>query len=694
MSRTRAWLAWLVVALVAVAGSPAVAGVPQDTVGVVNQSSGIWYLRGPAGDTTSFYYGNPGDLPFVGDWDCDGVDTPGLYRQSDGYVYLRNSNSQGIADIRFFFGNPGDVPIAGDFDADGCDTVAIYRPSEARIYVINELGSNGGGLGAADFDFYFGNQGDKPFTGDFNNNGQDTVGLHRESTGFVYYRNTLTTGIADDDFFYGDPGDQIVTGRWAQDPTPGSDTVGIFRPSSGYVYLRFSNTQGIADVDFPYGNRDMSAVAGAFGVLPGGDREPPRDGALDLSFGLDGAVFTDLDMWLDEARAVAVQRDGKIVVAGRTIGELDWEMVLVRYNSDGSLDLTFGVGGITVTDSGGTGAPVGLAIQPDGKIVVARLSRDKSSVLVRYDQNGRLDQTFSAGTVPADLAGGFSVESLALQRDGRIVVSGIGAPQGAGILYGVLVMRFSRNGTLDPTFGGGGVVHTAGGSGAAVAIQADGKIIAAGGVQTSFVGCAPYDPCDSAFVVVRYNTDGSIDSSFGVGGKATTGRPGESNVSRDVVIQPDGKIVVVGGRDTRPVAYSNFVAARYNPDGSLDSSFGASGEVVTDFGGEDDARAVALQPDGKIVAAGLGGSSDPVLDPDHGWIVSREFAVARYHPDGTLDRSFGIGGKVLVDVGPSTFGAHAMALQRDGNVVVAGRGGDQLGAFALVRLMGATTATE
>ena len=167
------------------------------------------------------------------------------------------------------------MPLAGDFNKDGCDTVSIYRPSEARIYVINKLGANDGGLGAADYDFYFGNTGDKPFTGDFNNNGQNTVGLHRESAGFVYYRNTLTTGVAEIEFFYGDPGDQIITGRWAQDPTKGPDTVGIFRPSNGRFYLRFENSQGNANVDYPYGNSDMAAVAGHFGVLPGGDPAPP-----------------------------------------------------------------------------------------------------------------------------------------------------------------------------------------------------------------------------------------------------------------------------------------------------------------------------------------------------------------------------------------------------------------------------------
>ena len=259
-----------IVLMTTVLAIPALAVTPTDSVGVVDQTQGLWYLRDSgSGATTSFYFGNPGDYPIMGDWDCDGIDTPGLYRQSDGYVYLRNSNTQGIANIRFFFGNPGDIPLRGRFQCkDGCDTVSIYRPSQARIFIINELGANDGGLGAADFDFYFGNPGDEPFTGDFNDNGEDTVGLHRESTGFVYYRDTLTTGIADNDFFFGNPGDQILTGRWAQNPTAGPDTVGIFRPTQGQFYLRFSNTQGNADVDFPYGNSDMAAVAGTFAPPP------------------------------------------------------------------------------------------------------------------------------------------------------------------------------------------------------------------------------------------------------------------------------------------------------------------------------------------------------------------------------------------------------------------------------------------
>ena len=192
----------------------------------------------------SFYFGNPGDVAFSGDWDCDGVETPGLYRQSDGYVYLRNTNTQGVADVSFFFGIPGDFPVAGDFNGDGCDTVSIYRPSEGRFYVVNELGSNDGGLGAADYSFLFGVLGDKPFVGDFDGDGVDTVGLHRESSGLVYFRNTNTTGVADFEFVFGIPNDMLVAGDWDGD---GNDTIGVYRPSTGMFYVRNSNTAGIAD---------------------------------------------------------------------------------------------------------------------------------------------------------------------------------------------------------------------------------------------------------------------------------------------------------------------------------------------------------------------------------------------------------------------------------------------------------------
>ena len=172
-----------------------------------------------------FYYGNPGDYPFMGDWNCDGIDTPGLFRQSDAYAYLRNSNTQGIADIRFYFGNPSDIPLAGDFNGDGCDTLSIYRPSEARFYIINKLGENDGGLGAAEFSYVFGNPGDKPFVGDFDGDG--------------------------------------------------TDTVGVYRPSTGTFHVRNSNTPGAGDASYEYGYSKYTPIAGSFGALPGGHEAPP-----------------------------------------------------------------------------------------------------------------------------------------------------------------------------------------------------------------------------------------------------------------------------------------------------------------------------------------------------------------------------------------------------------------------------------
>ncbi len=234
------------------------------SVGLVDPGSGRWYLYDSAGVLkASFYYGNPGDYPIYGDWNGDGVETPGLYRQSDGYVYLRNSNTQGIADIKFFFGNPGDVPIAGDFNGDGFDTVSIYRPSNQTFYIINKLGSGDQGLGAADFSYVFGNPGDKPFVGDFNGNGIETAGLHRESTGLVYFRNTHTQGNADAQFIFGDPGDRLVAGDWTGD---GTFTPALFRPSNTTMYFRYTNTQGNADNQWVGGQAPWLPVSGNNGL--------------------------------------------------------------------------------------------------------------------------------------------------------------------------------------------------------------------------------------------------------------------------------------------------------------------------------------------------------------------------------------------------------------------------------------------
>ncbi len=247
-----------------------------DTVGLVDPAQGKWYLRDPGGGTTSFYYGNPGDVPFMGDWDCDGVDTPGLYRRRDGFVYLRNSNTAGVADVHYFFGDPGDVPLAGDFDGDGCDSVSLYRPSEARFYVIDEVGAANSGLGVAERRIEFGNPGDTPFTGDLDADGIDDFALHRAATGLVYYRTDRRPGPAHGEFVFGDPGDRLLAGDWTGD---GLDTVGAYRPDPASFLLRHRNAAGVADQAIAYGSASLLPIAGTFGALPGGDL-PPRPPAV------------------------------------------------------------------------------------------------------------------------------------------------------------------------------------------------------------------------------------------------------------------------------------------------------------------------------------------------------------------------------------------------------------------------------
>ncbi len=247
------------------AGSPPPDPVPTptpgsgDQVGLQDPRTGIWHIRYANGSVDSYYYGNPKDTPYAGDWNGDGIDTMGLYRESAGFLFLRNSNTQGVADIDIYYGNPGDKPIAGDWDGDGIDTVGIFRPSEGKFYLRNTNTQ-----GVADFSLAFGNPGDVPLAGDWNGDGIDTVGIYRPSTEMVYLLGDFSDTVADIVFDYSGaaPGDRIVTGDWDGD---GDDTVGVFRPSTGMWYLRDTFTQSSANRVFAFGESFMNPVAGDWG---------------------------------------------------------------------------------------------------------------------------------------------------------------------------------------------------------------------------------------------------------------------------------------------------------------------------------------------------------------------------------------------------------------------------------------------
>ncbi len=345
------------------------------------------------------------------------------------------------------------------------------------------------------------------------------------------------------------------------------------------------------------------AVALIVGLLLGAVPAFADAGGLDRSFDKDGRVTTDLG-GNDSVLDLVSQRDGKIVAAGiSSNNNRDQPRAVVRYDRNGSLDKTFGGGDGKVTPDF-TGSAKAVAVQRDGKIVAVGGSR--GFALARFNPDGSPDTTFGEdGTVKMDNTTGNHdyANDLVLQRDGRIVVAG-------KLFNDFTLARYNPDGTLDETFGEDGKVIT-GGSGLAYAlvVQPDGKPIVA--------GSSGGDNFRDDFLLERYNPDGTLDTSFGGDGRVTTNFGGYDNAV-GLVLQPDGKIIVAG--DSTSENDNDFALARYNRNGSLDRSFGGDGIMATDFRGYSNAGALALQPNGRLVAAG--GTYFRTNDSD--------FALARY----------------------------------------------------------------
>jgi uncharacterized delta-60 repeat protein len=397
-------------------------------------------------------------------------------------------------------------------------------------------------------------------------------------------------------------------------------------------------------------------------------------GDLDLTFGIGGKVITDFAGDADDALDVVVLPNGQIIASGVSAADsTGLDFALARYNNDGNLDTAFGSGGKVTTDfNGSTDEADAIVVQPDGKIVLAgttfSINTFSDFALARYDSDGSLDTTFGSGgkviTEFSNSAGQVSADQafdMAIQNDGKIVLAGWTFINNS-VTSNFALARYNIDGSLDSSFGSGGKVTTDFGGAdisRAVVIQPDGRIVAAGGGEG----------LPGGFKLARYNGDGSLDTTFGSDGKVTVVSNAEG---RRLVLQPDGKFIVAG--EISISFDSNFCLARLSSNGILDTTFGSGGKVTTDFVGLNDFLTdIAIQPDGRIVAVGT--------PPTRGG------AIVRYNGDGSLDSSFGSGGIVTIDLGIPSSSFNSVAIESTGKIIIAGRAND-LADFALARFAG------
>ncbi len=426
------------------------------------------------------------------------------------------------------------------------------------------------------------------------------------------------------------------------------------------------------------------------------------DGSLDPDFSGDGWLLTDISGHSDSGKAVAVATDtGKIVVAGAsadmTLGESD--ILVARYDSAGNLDTSFGTGGIVLIDlnTGWGDSAAGVAIQPDGKIVVAGSTADATSqkfAVLRLLDNGSLDPEFGiAGKVITDFGAPSGANALALQPDGKILLAGF---VGSSNTIDFAVARYNADGLLDTSFGSGGKVITNAGDGytealVSLALQPDGRILAIGNLDGDYgneIALLRYASDGSledlliaasgygaqvvveddgqialggslnGFLLQRFNSDLSPDQTFGSTASNTLGWAG----GHGSALQSDGKIVVAGEEDGFG-NHADFAVMRYLPDGSLDPTFGTDGKVTTDLdGGYDYAEAVAIQASGRIVVVGE-------VEDAETW--NAEIGIAVYDQNGALDPSFSGDGILLNNCGDNCYPS-AVAIQPDGKIVLVG----------------------
>jgi len=402
----------------------------------------------------------------------------------------------------------------------------------------------------------------------------------------------------------------------------------------------------------------LGFLAAALLVLPA--TRARGAGELDLGFGTNGLAVT---VAATVARALLVQPDGKLIAAGSAEGSGNPMLAVTRWTANGVLDASFGSEGIVITTfSGVNDVARAVALQPDGRVVVAGGSAN-AFALARFRASGAVDGSFGfGGQVTTNVGRTAQANALVVQPDGKLVAAGV-TDNGTGGQF--VLVRYMPNGALDETFGSGGAVTTAIGSddaARALVLEPNGRLVAAGVTRRGGA---------SNFALVRYLPDGTLDAGFGPGGVVTTDLSGD-DAATHLVLEPDGKLVAAGV--SRRGGAGDFALVRYNRDGTLDGTFGAGGATTTDFGGDDVATGLLLTPAGDVVAvgsttAGTGGS----------------FALAQYTAAGILDAAFGTGGTMTTNFSAGHDQANAGAAQANGNIVVAGQSGTEL---ALARYIG------
>ena len=392
---------------------------------------------------------------------------------------------------------------------------------------------------------------------------------------------------------------------------------------------------------------------------------PP--GSLDPSFGTGGMTTLLLPAGDFVPADVVLRPDGKVVVAGYTDltgehGDGIYDFFVAEFTATGAPDRSFGVRGLATVDLGATDSLGAMALQPDGKLLVAGstvgfTNKKDRIAIARLNPDGRLDSSFGdGGRAVIDFCWIEGVDDLAVRPDGRIVLAGL---EGNNVFADFGVAQLTAEGKIDTSFGKSGCTAVDFGGldlPAAVALQPDGKIVVAGTTSPMAKGGVAED-----FAISRINPGGLLDRSFGRSGKVTVGFHHRGDHCAGLAVRPDGAIVLSGATESA-LGPGDLEMAQLRPNGSIDTSFGVHGHLVVDFGSDESDGALALRPDGESV---LAGSTNAGANP-------RNLAVALIDSTGTLDRSFGQGGRVSVDLGEDDT-ATAVAIQPDGRIVVAGR---------------------